>query len=346
MPQRISLRMISVITCLALLSFSAQAVAAAEVESKPDQKEGIRKGLAYVEGKSLTWLHDRKCASCHHLPFMVWVQRDARARGFAIDEKGYQEAVEHLLAADNRAGIVPKPEQEERAGNAYSLMAVFTTLAFREGGREPEPAAQEILQKAVEHLLAEQEADGSWKAFAGRPPFRELQETSTLIAAYAIGPEPAGAAAADSARSKVRQWLAASAQEKSQQGLNLRILIDHERQASLEELLKRQNADGGWSQAKEMESDALATGQALYALASRGGLGIDHPAIIKGRDFLLATQQPDGSWKMTSRSQHSDTTKTSAGNLEPITVTGSAWAVLGLLQCLPPAANRSQETTP
>lgn len=335
MKHRICPPINSIVLCL-LVSLISVRVAVAQ-DQNTDQLEAVRRGLAYVEGKSLTWLHDRKCASCHHLPFMVWVQRDARARGLAIDEEGYQEAVEHLLAADNRAGIVPKPDEQERAGNAYSLMAVFTTLAFREGGREPDPASQEILNKAVEHLVARQEADGSWSAFEGRPPFRELQETSTLLAAYAVGQQPAGTTTADSGRSKVRDWLTANSKTELQQALNLRILIDHERQASIEELLKRQNTDGGWSQAKDMASDAFATGQALYALVSRGGLATDHPAMVRARDFLLTTQMPDGSWTMTSRSQHSDTSQTSAGNLEPITVSGSAWATLGLLRCLPEA---------
>jgi hypothetical protein len=38
---------------------------------------------------------------------------------------------------------------------------------------------------------------------------------------------------------------------------------------------------------------------------------------------------------MTSRPPNNDNGKAGAGNLEPITVAGSAWAVLGLLQCVP-----------
>ena len=58
----------------------------------------------------------------------------------------------------------------------------------------------------------------------------------------------------------------------------------------------------------------------------------------KARAFLLKTQKPDGSWPMTSRPPNSGKGKGGAGNLEPITVAGSAWAVLGLLQCTPAAA--------
>ena len=140
-------------------------------------------------------------------------------------------------------------------------------------------------------------------------------------------------------RTKIRRWLTANSKGESQQALSLRILIDHERRVSVEQLLKRQNTDGGWSQTTEMASDAYATGQAVYALVSRGGIDRSAPAIVKARDFLLKSQQPDGSWVMTSRPPNSGNGTTGAGNLEPITVASSAWAVLGLLQCIPPVSS-------
>lgn len=57
----------------------------------------------------------------------MWAQRDARLRGFAIDEKGLQEATDFLLAPDNRARILPVAEEPEPPGSPYSLIAVFTT---------------------------------------------------------------------------------------------------------------------------------------------------------------------------------------------------------------------------
>jgi len=91
---------------------------------------------------------------------------------------------------------------------------------------------------------------------------------------------------------------------------------------------ERQNRDGGWSQSKEMESDAWATGQALYALA-HAGLKADDAVIARGRAFLVKTQSEDGSWPMTSRPTKPG--GKGATNLIPITGAGSAWATLGLI---------------
>ena len=87
--------------------------------------------------------------------------------------------------------------------------------------------------------------------------------------------------------------------------------------------------DGGWSQAKDMASDAWATGQALYALAS-AGLKADDPAIARGQAFLVKSQREDGSWPMTSRPTKPG--GEGAKNLVPIIGAGSAWAVLGLVR--------------
>ncbi len=73
-------------------------------------------------------------------------------------------------------------------------------------------------------------------------------------------------------------------------------------QTTIDELLALQRADGGWSQTvPELKSDAFATGQTLYVLAL-AGFTAEQPEIKRGIAFLVATQMPDGSWPMTSRS--------------------------------------------
>jgi squalene cyclase len=75
--------------------------------------------------------------------------------------------------------------------------------------------------------------------------------------------------------------------------------------AGLQALAKRivatQRADGGWSQRAELASDAYATGETLYALASTGLMSPRAAAFQKGVKYLLATQSADGSWYVRSR---------------------------------------------
>jgi hypothetical protein len=100
-------------------------------------------------------------------------------------------------------------------------------------------------------------------------------------------------------------------------------------QEGMKLLLKtRQNADGGWSQTKDMASDAWVTGQALYAIA-HAGIKSHGAVIARAHAFLIQTQRPDGSRPMTSRPTKPG--GEGSGNLIPITGAGSAWAVLGLV---------------
>jgi hypothetical protein len=69
------------------------------------------------------------------------------------------------------------------------------------------------------------------------------------------------------------------------------------------ELLEGQDAGGGWAQTPGMKPDAYATGSALVALHEVGHVSRQNPAWRRGVDFLLRTQNPDGSWHVESRAK-------------------------------------------
>ena len=97
-------------------------------------------------------------------------------------------------------------------------------------------------------------------------------------------------------------------------------------QALAKQLVGMQNADGGWSQEKDKESDALGTGQALYAL-SAAGLSDREPFVARAWTFLVKTQKPDGSWYVPTR--------VAVGGSRFSSYMGSAWASMGMVRTLP-----------
>src|SRR5439155_5531795 len=108
-------------------------------------------------------------------------------------------------------------------------------------------------------------------------------------------------------RDKGIQWLAKTKTDNDPQSIAMRLVLwrrlgrpADECAPLIQHIKKRQNADGGWSQTKNMASDAWATGQALYALA-HAGLKPNEPVIARAHTFLIKTQRNDGSWPMTSR---------------------------------------------
>jgi hypothetical protein len=155
--------------------------------------------------------------------------------------------------------------------------------------------------------------------------------TLALVPAAAAGDESAKAARDEGVR-----WLSGAKSDGDPQSIAMRLVLWRRLGRPAEEwepLARRiregQGADGGWSQAEGMASDAWATGQALYALA-HAGIEPGDPAIARGRAFLVKTQRDDGSWPMTSRSTKPG--GEGAKNLIPITGAGSAWAILGLVR--------------
>jgi len=90
------------------------------------------------------------------------------------------------------------------------------------------------------------------------------------------------------------------------------------------ELLKRQRADGGWGWLCDEESDALATGIALYSLAGEQDA---QAAIARAREFLARSQRADGSWAVHGTKENAKTRITPTA-----TFLGTCWAVIGLCE--------------
>jgi hypothetical protein len=204
---------------------------------------------------------------------------------------------------------------------------------------------KQSLKLIAEEIVKKQQFDGSWEFFATlrRPPINESQTTDAAWSILALQGETGLDApkAQREALSKGVAWLEAAKRADLHQDKVLKVLLGvrsgkpgEALQTTIDELLALQRADGGWSQTvPDPRSDAFATGQTLYAL-SLAGFTTERPEIQRGMDFLVATQKPDGSWPMISRSTPNGEPG-SAKLLTPITCAASSWATLGLVSLVP-----------
>ena len=101
-----------------------------------------------------------------------------------------------------------------------------------------------------------------------------------------------------------------------------------------QQMLDARNSDGGWGWEAGVPSDAFTTGLAIYALAKTRE-NSDSAVFRDAREFLIASQNTDGSWLTPSR----NITKTT--DPERLKVRdeiyhywGTAWAALGLMETL------------
>lgn len=303
-------------------------------QKSPGVDGAIERGLDFLVRDALAWKNKHNCVSCHHAGMVIWSMREAKERGYGVDDGVLDELTRWSLSGDGRTGV-PRPKGLPKALNAR---AVWFGLAL---AADPHPDAE--MQAALKRLWgtvkSDQTDNGAWVAWPEtRPPiFGPSDDSMTGLAALALTSAAAsGDDAATLALDRAVRWLAQTKTDDDPQSIAVRLVLWKKLGRPAEEwtplakrIRERQNADGGWSQAKDMASDAWATGQALYALAHVGDKA-DAPAIARGHDFLVKTQRDDGSWPMTSRPIPPD--GKGSTSLIPITGAGSAWGVLGLVR--------------
>ena len=313
-------------------------------------QQTVDRAIGYLQTESAAWLNTRKCAACHHVPMPLWALSEAKRQGYAIDEKYLTDTIESLLGSRDKlmaSKIFPNPADKpdpRPQGRGLNIGLPFLAVAARSMPSLAEGQKQS-LRLIAEEIVKKQQPDGSWEFFATlrRPPINESQTTDAAWIIMALEGEmgPDASESQRAALSRAIAWLDAAKRSDLHQDQVLKVFLAARSakpremmQTTIDELLALQRADGGWSQTvPELKSDAFATGQTLYAL-SLAGYTAKRPEIKRGIDFLVATQSPDGSWPMISRSTP-DGSPGSAKLLTPITCAASSWATLGLARLVP-----------
>src|SRR5439155_25622451 len=170
------------------------------------------------------------------------------------------------------------------------------------------PANPMLAAEAVV-LARQQAADGGWTFFVPRVPLQSSRFTMTALALRALRAyAPADRASEMAMRiARAKHWLmTAAATTPEDQAMRLLGLKWagaglEERKKAIQALRASQRPEGGWAQLASLQSDAYATGQALFALNQAGDIPVTDPAYRQGTAFLLRTQDDDGSWFVSKR---------------------------------------------
>jgi hypothetical protein len=280
----------------------------------------------------------------------IWALGEADRQGYAIDKKYLADTVESLLGAKEKllaSKIFPNPADPPdprpqgrglNMGLPFLAVAAQSLPSLKEGQKQS-------LKLIAEEIDKKQQLDGSWEFFATlrRPPINESQTTDAawIIMALQGQAGPDAPKAQQEVLTRAIAWLDGAKSLDLHQDKVLKVLLAvrsgkprETMQTTINELLALQRADGGWSQTvPELKSDAFATGQTLYVL-SLAGFTLEQLEIKRGVDFLVATQKPDGTWPMVSRSTPNGEPGSSK-LLSPITCAATSWATLGLARLVP-----------
>lgn len=293
-------------------------------------KDAVDRALVYLEDRGDWWAEQKGCVSCHRNSFQIWSHALAADQGFSVESKKLRQwterSMQQLLAENDNGDVVGTRNPD---GAAQLLLAWRRLPDFEQ--------KQNYRQQLVQWLRDTRQPDGSWQAAGQLPgqkrPKAETHQVSTLWNQYALESavaekvSPGGSDPSDPGpRGKLLQT-AVSTEALAVLLLNSR--DDAEAEAVLQTLKSEQNSDGGWGWIRKEDSDPLATGQVLYALAQTS----THAGLQSLRDqavsFLLESQADNGSWPTKGTKQNRRTKVT-----ETATYWGSAWAVIGLLESM------------
>jgi N-acyl-D-amino-acid deacylase len=328
-----------VVLCLLLLPPAATAQ-----EPGDDQiRDAAVRALGAIQKAQATWYTTNKqvCASCHHQYQPALAFRAARERGLPVDETiASADAMKAFTFADIDRAIQYTHVIEPAMDDAYRLVAAHAAGV-------PANLGAAVYARL---LISRQNREGDWDGFHQRPPSSYSRLTMAAIGLRAVqlyhhpSQKAAAAAAVERARAFLESKPARATEERAYQLIGLK-WAGADRgtlQRLARELKATQRPDGGWSSIPGRDSEVYSTGQALVALRE-GGVGEIDPGWQRGIAFLLKTQQPDGSWRMTSRlnppaplSPPFFDAGYPEGRDQFISMTGASWAVMALASALPP----------
>ena len=244
------------------------------------------------------------CFACHNQAFPMLALTAARDRGYRVPDSFFTSQVEQI------AKFLESNKKKFRDGQGtggQAATAAYALFTLQLAGYRPDDTTAAV----AEYLLKFEPARDHWRTNSHRPPTESSDFTTTYLTMRVLRTYGAKADKEKiEARIKTaREWLLRTEAKETEArvfrlfGLKEAGASDRDMAAAAWELLRTQQANGGWSQLDGGACDAYATGSSLYALHHAGGLKADAPAFRSGVAFLLKTQLPDGTWFVKSRSK-------------------------------------------
>ena len=312
---------------------------AAELERETIQRS-VERGLVVLERGAKAYPSNQTCFACHHQTLPMLAMTVARDAGLRFDADLFAAQRDFTRKSfDERKARLAKGEHV--GGRAATVSYGLWTLKL--AGGKPD----ELTEAMTTYLLTVQQPDGHWKPQSNRPPLESSIVSCTVLVAWTLREFSVEAQREQVtiAMERAKSWLATASLDE-QEDLNFALWGERllggsdERLRSLKQkVLDAQQPDGGWRQKQDLTSDAYATGQTLFVLSEVGVPGTN-AAHRKGVEFLLRTQEADGSWHVVTRSKP---IQPWFDNGDPhdkdqfISIAGSGWATAALARSLGPA---------
>lgn len=310
-------------------------------------RQAAQLSLQRVEHAMQVFVKRSGCVSCHHEGMARFATGFAKSHGYAINvsfaktqEQRIQGAFDGMLPLLKKALANPEETKNVPIVDVGDLAPTNGALML---GMDAHGAPRnETLSTAAMVLARTQTPEGDWRFGLVRTPIQSSFFTTTAMAVRALrayAPEQYAAEVNERVGHAKRWFLTAPTKDTEDRVFRLLGLAwagasTDERRKAMEELRSAQRPDGGWAQVAGAQSDAYATGSALFALNQGGELPATDPVYQRGVQFLLRTQQDDGTWYVYKRAIPANNYFDSEfpyGQSQYISHIAAAWASMALI---------------
>jgi ankyrin repeat protein len=345
-------------SCAALLGESAESA----TSTPRSAREAVQISLKALEHSMLRFNQKTGCISCHQEGLGRMVTGAARDRGLALNPAVERAQLERINGAMN--ALEPLHRQALKDPEAMKnvplieIGEVVTGDSFLLAGMAAQHQPATKATEAMTMVVARQQLpEGNWRFLLPRVPMQSSFFTFTALSIKSLQTYGPRANAAEIAKriQRAKAWLltapTATNEDRSFRliGLKWAGASEQERQKAADELRAQQRPDGGWAQVDNLQSDAYATGQALYALHVASSLPTADPVYQRGIQFLLRTQDEDGSWFVNKRAMPANNYFDAGfphGESQYSSFNGTCWATLALLQTIDRPQRQAAQSTP
>jgi hypothetical protein len=301
---------------------------------KGSPREAAQRGLDWLQHAAPTWTKHQNCIGCHVQGQVLMGQAVALQHKYRVNMRSVAALDEQIRERASYGGWFQDSHSASVFGSmglAYAADAMGVTT---DKGRVKHYPQYSELYESAKRLAERQDKDGSFPLDHLEPPIVQGRFMTTGNALFVLN---RAATTTEDARfapafERALAWLASNEPETTQDKIFKIIALmhygtaEHKRSAwsVVETLSVEQQPDGGWKEHdKAAGSNALATGQVLYAF-KQAGVSIHTPMFKRGVDYLLRHQDNEttpenGTWQAVN-----------TDSKRPSAFAHTMWAVIGL----------------